>query len=145
MEDRILITEDQIIITDTKNSLRENLSNLIASTKMTRRAYAGRQEKLEKTIDMLPTREKNLLNYQRTTKLYENLYNYLSQELAKTGIAQAEQQPDINVVNEARMIGSEAKAPQKELILLLSALLGLLLPSLFISLRDDIDDTINSL
>jgi len=132
-------------IADTKNSLRENLSNLIASTKMTRKAYAARQEKLEKTIDMLPTREKNLLNYQRTTKLYENLYNYLSQELAKTGIAQAEHQPDINIVNEARMIGSGPKAPQKELILLLSALLGLLVPSLFISLRDDIDDTINSL
>ena len=47
----------------------------------------------EGTISQLPSSEKQLLNYQRKSNLYENLFNYLSQELAKTGIARAEDIP----------------------------------------------------
>ncbi|MCB0688813.1 MAG: hypothetical protein KDC53_19885, partial [Saprospiraceae bacterium] len=69
-------------IQQTRESLEENLRNLIASTNLSIKNLDLRKNQIEKTIDMLPTREKNLINYQRKPRLFENLYNNLSQELA---------------------------------------------------------------
>jgi capsular exopolysaccharide synthesis family protein len=132
-------------IANTRKSVEENLRNLINSTALTVSDYSLREKKLEKTIDLLPTREKNLIHYQRKTKLFENLYNYLSQELAKTGIAQSEDLSDVKVINHARMVGTAAKAPNKALIMLLALLLGLLVPSVIVTLRGEIDGSINSI
>ncbi len=130
-------------IENTRMALRENIQNLIASTEMTIGNYKTRMRNLERTLDLLPTREKNLVNYTRKTALFENLYNYLNEELARTGIAQAEDLPDIKVINRARMIGSGPKSPKKELVLLLSLLLGFLVPTIFTSLLGKTDDKIS--
>ncbi|MCB0668274.1 MAG: polysaccharide biosynthesis tyrosine autokinase [Saprospiraceae bacterium] len=132
-------------IESTRASLEENLKSLISSTTLALSNLGRRKGQIEQTIDMLPTREKNLINYQRKTKLFENLYNYLSQELAKTNIAQAEDLSDIRVINHARMVGDDAKVPQKELIMALALLLGLLLPSLFIYTRGESDGSIDGI
>ncbi|MBK8505601.1 MAG: hypothetical protein IPL46_27410 [Saprospiraceae bacterium] len=132
-------------IENTRSSLEENLRSLIASTSLSINNLNSRRSSIEKTINMLPTREKNLINYQRKTKLFENLYNYLSQELAKTNIAQAEELPDIKVINEARMLGDRPKAPQKELALIVAILLGLLLPSVFVYGQGEGDGSISDI
>jgi tyrosine-protein kinase Etk/Wzc len=130
-------------INNTTRSLTENLQSLIASTSLALQDLRSRKSRVEQTINTLPTREKNLINYQRKTKLFENLYNYLSQELAKTGIAQAENLPDIKIINHARMVGNAPKVPQKEMILLLAALLGLMIPSVFVYLSGEGDPLID--
>lgn len=119
-------------IENARSSLEKNLTSLVASTTLTLNDLASRKTQVERTINLLPTQEKNLINYQRKTKLFENLYNYLSQELAQTEIAQAENVPDIKIINHARMVGNTAKFPPKELILILSFLFGLILPSIFV-------------
>lgn len=135
------VIEKQIELT-TQN-LQENVRNLVASTQLSIRNYANRIAALETTISSLPTQEKKLISYERSTKLYENLYNYLSQELAKTGIALAEELPDITVLNEARMVGTGPVAPQKKMIMLLAMMLGLVVPSIFVSMRSLPDQTIS--
>lgn len=130
-------------INNTTHSLTENLQSLIASTSLALQDLGSRKSRVEQTINTLPTREKNLINYQRKTKLFENLYNYLSQELAKTGIAQAENLPDIKIINHARMVGDTPKVPQKEMILLLAVLVGLMVPSVFVYLSGDGDPLID--
>ncbi|MDH3247253.1 MAG: polysaccharide biosynthesis tyrosine autokinase, partial [Saprospiraceae bacterium] len=63
-----------------------------------------------------------------------------SQELAKTGIARAEDVPDTRVLDAPRMMGSGPVAPQKKLIMALGFLVGLFLPLGYVSLipaRDD--------
>ncbi|NND33199.1 MAG: polysaccharide biosynthesis tyrosine autokinase [Saprospiraceae bacterium] len=132
-------------IENTRKSVEENLRNLINSTSITVGDYADRESRLARTIDQLPTREKKLITYQRKTKLFENLYNYLSQELAKTGIAQAEDLSDVRIINHARMLGDSAKSPNKAMIMFLSLLLGLLVPSVIVTLKGEIDESISNI
>ena len=77
----IQIIDEQLV--NTTKALKENLRSLIRSSNMGLTAKSDRIAKLEKNMKLLPGNEKQLLNYQRKSNLYENLYNYLSQELAK--------------------------------------------------------------
>ncbi|WKX78163.1 polysaccharide biosynthesis tyrosine autokinase [Zobellia laminariae] len=107
------------------------LSNLKSAVRSSQAALGGITNQLssiDEEISSLPTREIQLLNIQRQNTLYENLYKYLSQELAKTGIARAESTSDTRVLDEARMDGSGPVSPQKSLLLGLAVVLGTLLP-----------------
>ncbi|MEL6868026.1 MAG: GNVR domain-containing protein, partial [Bacteroidota bacterium] len=125
-------------------SLKENLSNLVKSSRMALNDKSQRIAKLEKRINQLPGNEKQLLNYQRKSDLYENLYNYLSQELAKTGIARAEDIADTRVLDKARMVGDGPISPQKTLVMLLAFILGLTLPLAWIIFSEAFKETISS-
>ncbi|MEM9917711.1 MAG: AAA family ATPase [Bacteroidota bacterium] len=132
-------------IKNTTNSLKENIRNLIQSSRM---ALGGKNQqiaKLERTIDQLPSNEKQLLNFQRKRNLYENLFNYLKQELAKTGIARAENIADTKVLDEARMVGNGPVSPQKAMNLILAFLMGLMLPTAWIVFADSFTESIHDL
>lgn len=132
-------------IKNTTNALKENIRNLIQSSRM---ALGGKNQQiaqLERTIGELPSNEKQLLNFQRKRNLYENLYNYLNQELAKTGIARAEDIADTKVLDEARMTGDGPVAPQKLLNFILAFFMGLFLPMTWIVFADSFTENIQSL
>ncbi len=132
------ILNDQI-----KESTRLLLNNLRTSIKSSEFALLGVESQLSDynaEISALPTKEKQLLNIERQSNLYENLFNYLSQELAKTGIARAEDASDTRVLDEARMVGNGPVAPQKMLLLVLAGILGTLIPlaNIVFFSRDDL-------
>lgn len=129
-------------IANTTKSLESNLRNLIQSSQLGISDIQFRLANLETVINQLPSNEKQLLSYQRKSSLYENLFNYLNQELAKTGIAKAEDIPDTKVLDEARMAGNGPIAPQKKLIFALAFIVGLTIPLGWIILHDSIDETI---
>lgn len=108
--------------------LVNNLRNAIRSSQLTLGRINSQLSNFNGVISSLPTRENELLSIERKSKLYENLFNYLSQELAKTGIARAESTSDTRVLDKARMVGSGPIAPQKTLLLLLATMLGFLIP-----------------
>ena len=115
-------------INETTEALLNDLKNANRSSQFALEGLNQQIGRYNGVISSLPTREKQLLNIQRQSNLYENLFNYLSQELAKTGIARAESISDTRVLDEARMVGDKAVAPQKMLILLLAFLLGIIFP-----------------
>ncbi|WP_289038231.1 polysaccharide biosynthesis tyrosine autokinase [uncultured Zobellia sp.] len=122
------------------------LSNLRSAVRSSQAALAGITSQLssiDEEISSLPTREIQLLNIQRQNTLYENLYKYLSQELAKTGIARAESTSDTRILDEARMVGNGPVAPQKPLLLALAVVIGMLIPlgwMIFFSPDDTIEN-----
>ncbi len=120
-------------IANTRIAIKENINNHVSSTKMAIEDIEEQVVAVEKTIDMIPEREQDLTQHSREADLFENLYNYLNQELARTGIAHAEELPQISVVNKARMVGDEARSPQKKLILFLSLLMSFASSAMFIS------------
>lgn len=114
-----------------KKSIGILLNNLYSAKKSSELALLRVMSQLSNydgVISSLPERENQLLNIQRQTALYENLFNYLSQELAKTGIARAESTSDTRVLDEARMVGDKPVAPQKMLLLVLAFTLGTIVP-----------------
>lgn len=131
-------------IKNTAISLQENLKNLMASAKMALKDKKRRIAKLEHTLDGLPSSEKQLVNFERKSGLYENLYNYLNQELAKTEIASSKQISDTQVLDEARIVGDGPIFPQSILILALAFILGLLFPIAWMVLADAFNEQIDT-
>lgn len=131
-------------IENSTSQVRENLRSLIQSYNLSLQEVEYQIANQEGVISRLPGNEKKLLNFQRTGDLYENLYNYLSQELAKTGIAKSEDTPDTKIIDEARMLGTGPIAPQKKLILAIGFVMGLILPLGWIVLYDSIDETLQN-
>ena len=132
-------------ISATTRSLRENLKNLINSSMLALSNLDNQILTYEGTISQLPSSEKQLLNYQRKTNLYENLFNYLSQELAKTGIARAEDIPDTKVLDTPRMVGNGPVEPKKGMLVILGFLIGLILPLGLVIIQHSIDEKIQDI
>ena len=109
--------------------LLNNLNNAVQNSMMLLGGVRAQLANYDGVIDALPTREKQLLAMQRQATLYENLFNYLSQELAKTGIAKSENTSDTQVLDQARMVGDKPVAPQKMLLMSLAVILGLMVPT----------------
>ena len=107
------------------------VNNLESAIKSSQIALSGAQSQLagfDEELNSLPMRENQLLTIQRQSTLYENMFNYMNEELAKTGIARAESTSDTQILDEARMVGNGPIAPQKSLLLVLALALGTLLP-----------------
>jgi capsular exopolysaccharide synthesis family protein len=130
--EEISILNDQI--DHSTNLLLTNLRNAIRSTDYSLEKIKSQLSSFSGVISSLPTQENQLLTIERQSSLYENLFNYLSQELAKNDIAGAEDTSDTKVLDEARMVGSGPISPQKKLILLLGLMVGTLLPLAWIVL-----------
>lgn len=131
-------------IKNTTHTIQENLRNLIQSSRSAVGNISNRMAIQDQIIDQLPGEEKQLIGFQRKRVLYDNLFNYLSQELAKTGIARAEDIPDTKVLDEPRMIGGKPIAPQKAIIFLLAGIIGLIIPMGWIVFFDSFEGTIQS-
>ena len=112
--------------------LLNNLRNAVKSAQYKLNRVSSALSSYDGVINSLPTRENELLTIQRKRTLNENLYKYLSEELAKTNIARAESTSDTRVLDEARMVGSGPISPQKKLILLLGFLVGAIIPLIWI-------------
>ena len=132
---KFFVTNDNQEMTILNGQIQEAtailLSNLKSAVRASQAALGGitsQVSSIDEEISSLPTREIQLLNIQRQNTLYENLYKYLSQELAKTGIARAESTSDTRILDEARQEGGGPVAPQKSLLMTFAMLLGVLIP-----------------
>lgn len=129
-------------IENTKKQVEENIKNLKQSAQMEIGDLNNRIGGAEMAINVLPSSEKQLLTHQRKSNLYESLFNYLNQELAKTGIARAEDTPDTKILNDPQMVGLGPVSPQKKLIMALAMIIGLCLPMMWLVFSEIHDDTI---
>ena len=112
----------------TIESIKESIRNLIQSSQSALNQLSTRISSLQGIINVLPNREKQLTSMTRKRILYENLFNYLSQELAATRIARADNIQDIRVLDDPRMEGTSAISPKKKLIFLFAVFVGFILP-----------------
>ncbi|MFK8008547.1 MAG: GumC family protein [Saprospiraceae bacterium] len=130
-------------IDNTASALKENVRNLMRFSDIALTDKTQRIEKLELALNELPANEKKLLNFERKATLNGNLYNYLSQELAKNNIARAENTPDVKVLDQPRRMGSGPISPQKMLIMLLGGIIGAMLPLAWLVFSNSLDNTID--
>ncbi len=131
-------------IANTTSALKENVQSLIATSDIALNNADQKIAKLERTLNQLPGNEKKLINLERKASLSENLYNYLSLELAKNGIARAEDVADVKVLDTPRRIGSGSVASKKLLIMALGAMVGLMMPLAWIVFTSGRDETIET-
>lgn len=130
-------------IKESTDLLVNNLRNAVRSAEFTLQRASSQLSNYSGVINSLPMQENQLLTLERQSTLYGNLFNYLSQELAKAGIARAERTSFTRVLDDARMVGDGPVAPQKKLVLALALILGTLVPLAYIVLVSP-DDTIEN-
>jgi capsular exopolysaccharide synthesis family protein len=128
----------------TRNSLMENLRNLIDNASKTINSIKNRQDNINIQLNKLPEKEQKMISIQRQYDLTNEIYTFLLQKRAETNIALASSIPDVQVIDIARAETAKAIGIAPKMKLLIGFLLGLLLPLGLILVLNFFDDRIHS-
>ncbi len=121
-------------VTATIGAIKENVRNLRNTTEITLSDLELRILDAERELNRLPGNERALVNIQRRFNLSENLYLYLLEKKAETGIARASNVASTKIIDAA--ISFEQIFPRVLLNYFVALLLGGLIPVAIMALRD---------
>ena len=131
-------------IKHTKNTIIENVSNLISSATIYEQDLKRRINTFNSKISTLPEAEKNYLILKRKHTYNEQTAIYLQQKRYEASLAKAGTESDHKVIDPARLDSEIPIKPRKSLAYFIAILLGFFIPIAFISLRDFFSETISS-
>lgn len=123
----------------------ENFTNNLNTLTLSLNELDYRQNKLSREASSLPRTEMNMVSMQRKFDLNDEIYTFLLQKRSEAQISLASTRPDYEIVEPARTITSKIIAPRKSVNYTLALFLGLLLPTLYLIIRDFFDDKIRSI
>ena len=131
-------------INHTKKIIIENVNNLISSASIYEVDLKERLNTFNNKIDRLPEAEKNYLILKRKHEYNEQTAIYLQQKKYEASLAKAGTESDHKVIDPARLDSDIPVSPRKSLTYLIALLFGVLLPIIFIFIRDFFSNTIKS-
>jgi len=131
-------------INHTKSTIIENVNNLISSASIYEEDLISRITTFNKKINKLPEAEKDYLILRRKYEYNEQTAIYLKQKRYEASLAKAGTESDHKVIDTARLDSDIPISPRKSLAYFIALIFSILLPIIFISLRDFFSDTIKS-
>lgn len=137
---QVIKLNEQIITT--KKALLENVNNLVENAKMGLAEIERQIAVFEDESSKLPKKQQELINYQRNFHFSEDTYKYLMQRRAEAQILKASNTPDNEILDEARMERIVKISPRTAMNYLFALILGLLIPALYLFLKDFFNMTI---
>jgi len=127
-----------------RKAIIENFTNNLNTLTLSLNELNYREDKLSKDISALPRTEMNMVGMQRKFNLNDNIYTYLLQKRSEAAISLASNYPDFEIIEPARDITSRITSPKRMINYILALFLGLIIPSLYLSIREIFDDKIRS-
>jgi capsular exopolysaccharide synthesis family protein len=128
-----------------KQSIIENVKNNLNTLNLTQNELNYRADKLSKEISRLPRTELNMVSMQRKFNLSDAIYTFLLQKRSEAAITKASNYPDYEILEPARKITSTILSPRTMLNWLIAIFLGLMIPTIFIILKNFFNEKITSI
>jgi capsular exopolysaccharide synthesis family protein len=138
---QIVKLNEQIVTT--KKALLENVNNLVNNAQMSLNEIERRIGSLEVKSRQLPGKQQQLINIQRNRDFTDETYKYLMRRRAEAQILKASNTPDNEILDEARLERTRIIKPQTTMNYLVAIILGLLIPALFLFLKNFFKVTIS--
>lgn len=130
-------------IANTKQAIRENVSNQKKGLVITRNSLQGNNNRFESAIRTIPRKEREFVNIQRQQNIKENLYILLLQKREETALSYASTVTDSRVVDSPHATPKPVK-PTPNIIYLIALLAGVIVPAAIINIRDLLNDKVQS-
>ena len=137
-----IVKLDEQIVT-TKKTLLETINNLVSNAELGLEEINKRIAKSMSESKVLPEKQQQLLNYQRNFNFSDETYRYLMQRRAEAQILKASNTPDNSILDEARIERVVITSPRTSMNYLIALILGLLIPALYLFLKDFFNVSIN--
>lgn len=130
-------------IVTAKRTLLETVNNLVSNAQMGLDEINKRIAQAESEVRVLPEKQRQLVNYQRKYDFNDDTYKYLMQRRAEAQIIHASNTPDNEIIDEARLDTVVRVAPRTAINYLIALIIGLLIPALYLFLKDYFNVSIN--
>ena len=140
----LFLTRIEDRIKTQKQAILESATNNLNTINLTLNELNYRSEKLTNEIANLPRTEISMVNIQRRFNLNNTLLTYLLQKRSESAISLASNNPDYEILEPARSITSEIVRPNVIIDYILAIFLALFLPTVYIFIRDLLNDKITS-
>lgn len=120
------------------------MKNNLNTLNLTQNELNYRADKLSKEISRLPRTELNMVSMQRKFNLSDAIYTFLLQKRSEAAISMASNNPDYEILEPARKITSTILSPRTMINWLLAIFLGLMIPTVYIILRNFFNEKISN-
>ncbi|MBL0102506.1 MAG: polysaccharide biosynthesis tyrosine autokinase [Bacteroidetes bacterium] len=130
-------------IEQNKRALIENINNIRNMTKTSLASINSQLNSYENSIRKIPNIERELLGIQRNFTVNENIYLYLLQKKAETGIAKATAVSDNKVLDDAAA-NDIPVIPNKKAVFIITLMLAFIVPVIIVLLQGYIKNTISN-
>jgi capsular exopolysaccharide synthesis family protein len=125
-------------------AIRENVKNNLATLTQTKSELSYRAERISREISRLPRTELNMVSMQRKFNLSDQIYTFLLQKRSEAQITMYSNYPDYEILEPARDITRTIISPKKVTNLMFAFLMGLLLPTAYLVLKNFFNEKITS-
>lgn len=128
----------------THNLLAQNINSLLAATESDLSNLNRRAGGFNSQLSLLPRTEQQFSALKRKFDLNSELYTYLLKMRAESAITYASNQPDVKILEKARMETVKLASPMTGVNFLIGLIIGFLVPFVSIMLIDYFNITIQS-
>lgn len=119
-------------IENLRNTLQENLKNLISNNKIAIQEIDRRIKEAEAEMKKLPITERQYISIQREFNINDQIYTFLLQKRAEAGIAKASNRPDHKILDIAKLENVRRIKPKTSNNYMIGLMIAIFIPLLIL-------------